>query len=494
VSWLRPAALAGLLVLAGAPLRAQSSADEQARRLLEDGRQYWSKGQFKQALDNFNTIASGFSNTDSVDDALLEIGRYYLEIEDNPAKAREYFGEVTKRYPQSDGAPGAYYYLGWLTMTRSSASAELDDALAQFDRLRTLYPRSDWVPRALYAAGLAHRKAGRLAEAVDFERRVSLEYPTSEAAPGAQYQIGHCLALLGDPRQAMEEYQQIRNRFPESDWAGPALERITALYRLYGGAAPAFSLDSGYSVGSGDVLKDVRSLLMTPSRTLWIATGKAKSAIPFDANGKMGSSLPAEEPRTMSLTPKGEVVLAARSAVRIGPKDVKSFAVPQEKGVPEQLEGITAAVVTQGGNILVADEKKNRVYRYDRQNQYLGMFPDAKERKIARMILDGEGGIVCLDRDERTIRVYDESGRLLRALGGKGTGLELRKPADVAVDPARNLYVADEEAGILVFSPQGKLLTTIAGESVRRPRALAIDPAGALLVYDDKTERVVRFK
>src|SRR5262249_30489533 len=125
----RLAALLAWLLALAAPIWAQSSAEEQARRLLEDGRGYWAKGQFKQALDNFNTITTGFANTESVDDALLEIGRYYLEVEDNPAKAREYFSEVAKRYPQSDGAPGAYYSLGWLTMTRSAAPAELDDAL-----------------------------------------------------------------------------------------------------------------------------------------------------------------------------------------------------------------------------------------------------------------------------------------------------------------------------------------------------------------------------
>ena len=83
--WAGPLAL--LLALA-APAAPQSS-DEQARRLLEDGRQYWSKGQFKQALDNFNTIVSGFANTDSVDDALLEIGRYHVEIEGNVEKGRQ---------------------------------------------------------------------------------------------------------------------------------------------------------------------------------------------------------------------------------------------------------------------------------------------------------------------------------------------------------------------------------------------------------------------
>jgi TolA-binding protein len=489
-------ALLAILLFASAPAwPQQSSPDEQARRLLEDGKQYWAKGQLKQALDNFQTIASGFSGTDSVDDALLEIGRYYLEIDGSPDRARASFDEVAKKYPQSDGAPGAYYYLGWLTMARASATAELDDALAQFDRVRTLYPRSDWVPKAFYAAGLVHRKAGRLQEAVESERRVALEYPSSDAAPAAQFQIGHCLALLGEPRLAMEEYQQVRNRFPDSEWAARALDRITALYRLYGGGAPVFAPDLAYAIGSGDVLRDVRAILMTPARTLWIASDKANAAIPFDRDGKIGTSLSAQDLRTLALSPKGELVVAAKLAVRIGSKDIKSFAVPSDKpGLPEQLERISASAVTQAGFILVADEKKGRVYRYDAQYQYQGTFPDNKERNVVRILLDGEGGIVFLDRDERSIRVYDDGGRLLRSVGGKGTGVELRKPVDVAVDAARNLYVADEEAGVQVLSPQGKLIVTLTSEDMKRPKTLTLDPAGAVLVYDEKLQKVLRFK
>jgi len=187
------------LVLAGGPLLAQStSPDEQARGLLEDGRAYRREGKLKQALDNFNTIVTGFPNTDSVDDALLEIGRYEMEVEGNADKAREAFELVTKRYPQSDGAPGAYYYLGLLTLERATTSAELDDALAQFARVQRLYPRSDWVAKALYGAALAHRKAGRLPEAVESARRVALEYFLLDFRPGTVFGLmGALLALFG---------------------------------------------------------------------------------------------------------------------------------------------------------------------------------------------------------------------------------------------------------------------------------------------------------
>jgi hypothetical protein len=169
--------------------------------------------------------------------------------------------------------------------------------------------------------------------------------------------------------------------------------------------------------------------------------------------------------------------------------------VPGEKGLPEPLDRISAAVVTQAGGILVADEKRKRVFRYDAKFEYLGAFADAREREARRMLLDGEGAVVLLDVEERAVRVYDEAGRQLRSVGGKGASPELRRPVDVAVDAARNLYVADEELpGVLVFSPLGKLLTTIAHESMRRPKAVTLDPAGAVLVYDDKAQRVLRFR
>ena len=54
--------------------------------------------------------------------------------------------------------------------------------------------------------------------------------------------------------------------------------------------------------------------------------------------------------------------------------------------------------------------------------------------------------------------------------------------------------VSAEEAGVLVFSPQGALLTTLGGADVRKARAVTVDPAGAVLVYDDKLQRILRFK
>jgi len=476
------------------PVAAQESQDEQARRLLEDGRAYRAQGKQKQALDNFNIVVASFPATDSVGQALLEIGRHRMEVEGDAEKARAAFEQVTKQYARSDAAPGAYHNLGLLTLQRATTPAEIDDALAQFARVETLYPSSPWVPRSLQASALAHRRAGRYAEAADLNRRVSLEYPASDAAAAAQFEIGQALALQGQPRLAMEEFQQVRNRFPQSPWAQPALERTTALYRLFGGAKPAFAPDATLSLVAGDVLKDVRALAVAPGGVLWIASDKTRSAVPFDASGKAGPSLTAEEPRTLSLAPAGEVVLAGRTSVRVGPKDVRTFSTPPEKpgATAKPVDKILAAALTPGGSILVSDEEREGVLRFDAKGQYLGAFPgrDATRRKVSRILVDGEGAVVTLDREERAVRVWDEAGRLLRTVGPAG----LKRPSDVAVDAFRNLYVADEEIGVLVFNPQGQLLATIASPEMKRPRAVTLDATGAVLVYDDRAERVLRYR
>jgi TolA-binding protein len=485
-----------LLALAALPLAAaaQETPDDQARRLLEDGRAYRRQGKLKQALDNFNIVVSSFPGTDSVGYALLEIGRYRMEVDGDVEKARAAFEQVTKQHARSDAAPGGYYYLGLLTLLRATTSAEIDDALANFTRVATLYPRSEWVPRALAASARAHRRAGRYAEAADLNRRVSLEFPASDAAAEAQFEIGQDLALQGQPRLAMEEFQQVRNRFPGSPWAQPALERTTALYRLFGGASPAFAPDPAFALAGGNVLKDVRALAAAPGGTLWVASAKSRSAVPFDASGKPGPSLSADDPRALSLTPAGEVVLAAKGAVRVGPKDIRSFATPPEKpgAAPKPVEKILAAAVTTGGFVLVSDEDREAILRYDGKGQYLGTFPgsDAAKRKVTRIVVDGEGGIVTLDRDEKVVRVWHETGRPIRAIGPAG----LKRPVDVAVDAFRNLYVADEELGILVFNPQGQPLATITSPDLRRAKAVTLDATGAVLVYDERSERVLRYR
>jgi TolA-binding protein len=473
-------------------LLAQISPDEQARRLLEDGRSAIRQGKLQQALDSLNTIVTGFANTDVVDDALLEIGRAHIQLGDDVEKARAAFGEVARRYPQGNAAAGAYYHLGWLMLREASTRAQVEEALAQFSRLCRLYPKSEWIPKALHAIGQAHRRAGRLAECVQFQRRVFFEYPRDEVAPASQFEVSRCLALGGKPLQALEECQRLRNHYPDSEWDARALDCTTALWRLYGSATPSFELDPEFSLEAGNITRNVRDMLMTEDGVLWIASDKANSVVAFE-KGRMSQSLSMMKPRALSLSARGDLIAVGETAVRFGSKDIMTFAIPDDQAEMKPLDRISAALLLMNGEWLVSDLRHKAVFRFDSEGRLIGRFGGRREREVSRLLFDGEGAVVSLDHRERCVEIFDPSGQRLCRIELKGEGYDLRRVSDIAIDPQRNAYLVDEQSGVWIFSPEGRLLTTVSDDSIRKPQALTLAPDGAILVYDEKQDRVVRF-
>lgn len=129
-----------------------------------------------------------------------------------------------------------------------------------------------------------------------------------------------------------------------------------------------------------------------------------------------------------------------------------------------------------------------------KDSTFISIFPDGMEREVIKLLTTPRGDVVMLRKDNKSVEIFDEGGGLLTRLGPRGPGFEWKKPADIAVDAFSNLYLADEDQGIFMFSPSGELMTNFGSADVRRSRAVALDPTGAVLVYDDREEAIVRFK
>ena len=489
-----PLLLLALVALA-LPAAAQESPDEQARRLLEDGRAYRRAGQAQAGPRQLQHRGPSFPTTDSVGDALLEIGRYRMEVEGDVEKARAAFEQVTKQYPQSDAAPGAYYYLGLPHPERATTAAEIDDALAQFARVadalpaeRLGAPRAPGLgprpPQGGPLRGGRRRRPARLAR-VPGQRRGRRRpvrdrpgpRPAGRAAPG------HGGVPAGPQPLPAEPVGPARPR--ADDRPLPALRRAEARLRPGPGVrARRRRHPQGRARARRGARRDPlgrvrqepqrRSLRRRPARPARASAPRTSGPLPHP--GRRGG------PRR------------ARRGARRGEGHPELHDPAEKPGaVPKPVEKIlAAAAITPGDRSSCPTRSARRSCATTRKGQYLGTFPakDAARRKVTRIVVDGEGGIVTLDREEKTVRVWDETGRLLRAVGPAG----LKRPVDVAVDAFRNLYVADEELGVLVFSPQGQPLATIASPELQRPRALTLDVTGAVLVYDDRAERVLRYR
>ena len=477
---------------------AQGGSSEIALQHLESGLQFYDQERYKQALNDFQIIVTSMAETDYADDAMLHIGQYHLEIEGDFDKARETFEALLQRYPTGDKAPGAYYYLGLVALRSDRSGKDLDDAMANFQRVARLYPQSEFVPAALTGTGLALERLGRWQEAVDAYSQVVSEHANSSSAPSAQVAIGRSTVRLGDPFQGLLELQRARNEYPGTAAAAEALDLLTLVFRFY--ANPQFGHPISYQKDptfSPQVkeLKDVLAVRLSPNGIHVLEKGKKRVAH-FDATGKLLGSQPAADPQALSIDAQGTLVLANQKGLSIGGR-ATMLRVPDEKG-PKPLEKIRAATRDRFGDIYVYDDNQKKVLRFDPSGNVKGPFPDSTPREALLLEVDSLGNIIILNKKDRSVDVFTPDGVRTARLQKRGAKWDLKKPVDVAVGQAGYIYLLDEDTGqVVIFDPSYEFVALVSannlgGGALGKPTTLDVDGTGALYVYDDKAKTVIR--
>ncbi len=485
-------------VLLSASVFAQGPPTDLARQHLESGVQFYDQGRYKQALNDFQIIVSSMADTEYADDALLRIGRYYLDIEEDYAKAKESFDSVLRGYPTGDAAPGAYFHLGEVVFRSDRTGRAIDDALANYQRV-FLYENNPWVPAALYATGMALERQGKFQEAVDAYFQVIVDHSRSDWSAGAQLGVGRSFVRQGEPMEAMAQFQQVRNDHPETTDAESALDWLTLLYRFYGapalGKSVSFKRDATFRGALGDKFKDVMAVRISAGGIHVLERGR-KRIVTFDRKGALASTKGAGEPYGLMVDPRGQLVVATEKAVVLDGKPI-IFTIAGKDG-PEPLEKIRFAARDRLGEIYVYDDKQKQILRFDESAQLIGAFPDNTPREILALEVDQLGNLIVLEKKKRDVFVYSPEGRALVKIVTKKGQIDFKKAVDIALDPAGYLYILDEEgAQIAIFDAAYKYLTTLTAQSlgggaIEKPQTMDVDASGDLYVYDDKSKAVVR--
>ncbi len=469
-----------------------------ARQHLESGIQFYEQQRYNQALNDFQIIVTSMATTEFADDALLRIGRYYLDIEEDFGKAKDNLDTILKSYPTSDSAPGAYYYLGEVTFRSDRTGKTLDDALANYQRV-FLYPNNPWIPAALYGTGVALERQGKFQEAVDAYFQVIVDHSRSEWTAGARLGVGRSYVRQGDPAEAMAQFQEVRNTSPESKEAESALDWLTLLFRLYGtrmlGQNVTFRRDPGFNPVLKEKLNDVVAVRASAAGIHVLERDK-KRVMTFDRTGKLAGSQQAVEPFGLTVDPRGDLVVANERAVVVEGKPM-TFSVPAEKG-PKPLEKIRWAVRDRLGDVYVYDENEKKLLRFGPSGDLVGPFPDATPRELLRVEMDPAGNLILLDKKDRDVSVLGPEGRLVARIQTARGQLGMKKAVDIAVDPAGYLYILDEqEAKIAVFDASYQFVTllsqqSLGGGALAKPTTLDVDASGDLYVYDEKEKAIIR--
>lgn len=504
------------LLVTGGSAQVASSDEDLARRLLESGRAFARQGNHAEALKDFRQVATTLGSTSWADDAWLEVAKHAIDVADDGPEAAKAVDAIIKSYPTSNSAPEAYVIAGRLAMGRSRQSADLEEALANFDRVNRLFPGSAAGPRALALTGDAMWYAGRFEAALANLARSEAEAPGNAAAAEASLTAAKALVSLGDPLTALEELQRARDRWPSTPAASAALGRITLLHRLYVRArgGPAYNW-SDESAGPTK-LEDVRSLAVTGRQSIyWLTNSRVGVVTPANATAPPSAA----EPRGLGIDASGNLVVLDGGTLKAGGKSLP-LALTRPNDKPEPLEQLDAVVPLSNGEWLVMDADQKAIQRFSRTGTYVAPFSPTRVTRLAINSVDEVAGI---DRDRKNIVLLDATGRITGRIPAKAAGYDLPNLQDVAFDLFGHLYVLDRGA-VAVFSPHPvsrgattaapaaaaaavaadrgltyRLLTFVVEPeknpgAFRRAAAFAVDAAGALYIADERLQRVLVYR
>jgi streptogramin lyase len=165
----------------------------------------------------------------------------------------------------------------------------------------------------------------------------------------------------------------------------------------------------------------------------------------------------------------------------------------------EGLQTPSDIAIAADGTKYVADVSRGMVYVFDARDHQTGTLGHANLKPTGVAVYQNE--LYVCDFNSQKVEVWDRgTGRVLRTLGGPGTGPgQFLKPLGVAVDAQGNVYVMDVLACRLQkFDRRGQLVTRFGTMSAGigglvRPKHIAVDSEGIIYVVDAAFQNVQLF-
>jgi TolA-binding protein len=483
-----------LVVALLAPLGAQQANNEEfARRQYESGLTFLQNKRYAEAVKDLQSVADSFPESTVADNALLTIAEYQIDTAHDLEATQKAVDRVLKDFANSDSAAMAHVIAGRLAIARGRAQADVDSAMASFERVSRLFPGTEGMAAAGFFAGETLRLTRHPEEALDRYRRVRVEFPRSIWAGRAAMGAGYCLLQQGNPTAALGEIQWARQQFPGTTVAADALNLNTIIYRLYVRAPqqPPYAF-SGRGIGEARAnYNDIIGLHLASDGRLFL--GHKNGVAIFDDKGAAAGSVAIQEPSAFYVD-GGRIVYARASNLIVDKGESQSLTALDRERRVRMLEEIPAVLPRANGERLVSDLKEGEVLRYGPDAKVIGTFARVAAIRMTTNSLDD---VAMLDKATKSIFLSDRDSKALGKVAKEGPGYEFDDPIDIAFDWFDQLYVLDRgKATVWVFAPKtNKLVGTItipekSPGAFGRAAAFAVDHAGRLFIYDERAKRI----
>ncbi len=437
------------------------------QRLFESGMAFKVNQNYEQALREFNLLVQQYPESDFADNALLEIGRYHLQVGETD-QALAVFQQVVNAYGRSDSADNAHLYIGRVQFQRG----ELDAAYTTFFHIKGAFPQSDVLDESFYNLARISSLRGHHEKALYFLSLIYTRFSESDIFDDALLQAAYCYYQIGKAEEALKMTGVITEgpRMPAAQNMTRDLLRFF-LNRKYRVAKPYFQMDSP------------ALLEAAPGDMLYVSADR-ESFIQLVSPGKNRRQNTAGEVQALYDSPVNGLYFSTGDQLFL----LQDRTPLRFVADGEPLTEITSFFVDHFGRYWLYDKDNNVVYRYN------------KDRSLDRKFVMGKVDFIKLRRDGNIFVVGDSRDLIeVRDMDGMVKKRMNQYPdvVDLGFDGLGNVYLlADRGRNLVVLRHDLSLFQTLVLESVTgsstRYDHLAVDDAGNVYISSTRNNQIVR--
>lgn len=489
-----------------------AQSEDLARRYLQSAYRFYERGDYEQALRDWQTVVEKFPDSPHAPEALVAIGRYFLERRADPDAALEAFQAVLQRYPKSPQAAPAYYFVGYIQLHYGrSFPADVSEAVANLERMAVLYPDSEWAGRALTEAGLYLGATGQPARARHLCRWV-VEHHRGGAAAEATLCMAQAYAYEGRWDEALRRLTAVRLADVPAPVARKVRAAATTLYRQALRSSTTvglYAVDPNFQA-SQQIRWDDPVRLLGWSRGWAVVDRGLKWVIFYDAAGRYVDRQTFSKLDDAFITSDDQLYGLAGDRVVL-PRGSPVPLVGTTEGRRSRAIEPAALIVDRRRTLWVYDDDASALWAFAMRSEdpknpspsrttltserRLVFALDGKSLRVSRIYLDDWQRFWVIDRDQARVLVYARDGTLVRRL--ENPQRPFQQVVALGWDVCGLIYVLDAKAQtVFIFTPAGQLHRTLSLRAFlpegKLQDMLVVDD-GSLYLLDRKARRVLRF-
>mgnify|MGYP005839054809 CR=1 FL=1 len=471
------------------------SQEDLGKKYYESAMAYLETGNYNQAEEDFEAIIKSLPDSAYADDALLELGKYYLEKENNKEQAEKYFTLLKEKYVKTENGPAGYYYLGRANLILGATIEDFENAYSNFERILVLFPKSKWVQQALHDAAIVKHYLGNDLMAISLLNQAVEKFPKTPYTDLSKLELGLCYLNLDKANLGLYYIQQVINNPYNEELREIAKNYLAFVLRIgFRSKTPTFNpyeKNSSFSL-LANIKEPKQIIYRSDLKTFYVFDDDSNNIFIIDRSGKLKELKATEKLQSFFLDNKGDIYLVSKKNIINPANKALQFSFTYELKT-KFINNMKEAAVDSAGNYYIVDNTYKGIFKFDNGGNEV-KFPLHRVNERYKKILIDRRDRLILSLENKAILIYKNNAELLKRID-KFEGVSFKEIIDMGFDDFGNFYILDTDLkAVFIYNPMFKEIGKYYFSEGIKPINFAIGEEGDLYIINKKNKMIEHYR